>query len=399
MIVRPIRPAIGSLNAICALFCCHVLAETAYSPAKYREKCQGMSLAAKLVSTPQRENSATGSRYDYQTMWGLTLLFQQHDSDEDYAIIFEFHDDVALLNNSTQPSSIRFYQVKSKATVGGWALTKLLRREPAKKKDGTKYDKPSIVDKMFDGVAKFNDEVLSVDFVSNQPSTFSNSNASFFFSECKPNDFKKIVSSIQEVNPTATEAQVGLLGFRHTDLSLNDAEAHIKGRLQTFVSKHLGVIRFSPEAVYKAIIDDCRRRANFSGSYASLSDAIKLKGLTRDNVQEWLDAISKDTRAPDWGEISPKINYPFAEELQIGNEYRIYQSVALNSADTATHRVRLSIRKSLASVINNTLLDLGGMIAHAMIDAEPMAKKYLSPFSQARLKAMIIYEIYTHSET
>lgn len=358
-----------------------------------------MSLAEKLVLTPQRENSATGSRYDYQTMWGLTLLFQQHDSVEDYAIIFEFHDDVALLNNSTQPSSIRFYQVKSKATVGGWALTKLLRREPAKKKDGTKYDKPSIVDKMFDGVAKFNGEILSVEFVSNQPSTFSNSNASFLFSECKPDDFKKIVSSIQEVNPTATEAQVGLLGFRHTDLSLNDAEAHTKGRLQTFVSKHLGVVRFSPEAVYKAIIDDCRRRANFTGSYASLSDAIKSKGLTRDNVQEWLDAISRDTRAPDWGEISPKLNYPFAEELQIGNEYRIYQSVALNSADTATHRVRLSVRKSLASVINNTSLDLGGMIAHAMIDAEPTAKKYLSPFSQARLKAMIIYEIYTHSET
>lgn len=358
-----------------------------------------VSLAQKLVSTPQRENSATGSRYDYQTMWGLTLLFQQHASDEDYAIVFEFHDDVALLNNSTQPSNIRFYQVKSKATLGGWTLTKLLRREPAKSAGGTKCTKPSIIDKMFDGVAKFNDEVLSIEFVSNQLCTLNDNAASFLFTECKPDDFKKIVASIRENCSTATEAQVGRLGFRHTDLSLSDMEAHTKGKLQTFVSDHLGSVRFSPDAVYKAIIDDCRRRANFSGGYTSLSEAVKFKGLTRENVQEWLDVISKDSRSPEWEEIGPQLIYPFAEALQIRNEYQIYQAAALNTADSAVHRVRLAIRKSLQPVIDKVDLNLGGMINAALINAEPTARKYLSPFSQARLKAMIIYEIYAYPET
>jgi hypothetical protein len=357
-----------------------------------------VSLAVKLVSTPQRENSATGGRYDYQTMWGLTLLFQQHALDEDYAIVFEFHDDIALLNNSTQPSSIRFYQVKSKATAGGWTLTKLLRREPAKAADGTKYEKPSIVDKMFDGVAKFNGEVLSIEFVSNQPSAFADNKASFRFSECKPDDFKKIVNSIRQISPTATEAQVSLLGFRHTDLSVSDAETHTKGKLQAFVSEHLGAVRFSPESVYKAIIDDCRKRANFSGVYSNLTEAIKAKGLTRANVQEWLDAIANDDRAPEWAEISQNLVLPFAEELQIGKEYRIYRSVALNTSDSAIYRIRLAIRKALGQVIGDDALDLGNMLSSAYVAAEPTATKYLSPFSQARLKAMIIYEIYTYTE-
>lgn len=358
-----------------------------------------MSLAVKLVSTPQRENSATGGRYDYQTMWGLTLLFQQHALDEDYAIVFEFHDDIALLNNSAQPSNIRFYQVKSKATAGGWTLATLLRRQSAKAADGTKYEKPSIVDKMFDGVTKFNDEVLSIEFVSNQPSAFADSTASFRFSECKPDDFKKVVDSIRQISPTATEAQVGLLGFRHTDLSISDAETHTKGKLQAFVSEHLGAVRFSPESVYKAIIDDCRKRANFSGGYTSLTEAIKAKGLTRANVQEWLDAISNDDRAPEWAEISQKLVLPFAEDLRIGREYRVYRSVALNTADSAIYRIRLAIRKAMDQVTNDSALDLGKMVSSVYLAAEPTAQRYLSPFSQDRLKAMIIYEIYTYTKS
>lgn len=88
-----------------------------------------MVLAADLISTPVREKSATGGRYEYQTMWGLALLFQQHGTNDDYAIVFEFHDDVALLDSATNPTSVRFYQIKSKATNGGWTLTSLLKRE------------------------------------------------------------------------------------------------------------------------------------------------------------------------------------------------------------------------------------------------------------------------------
>ncbi|MHC2088613.1 dsDNA nuclease domain-containing protein [Methylobacterium sp. CM6244] len=87
-----------------------------------------MSLAANLIAIPARARAATGDRYDYQTMWGLALLFEQHSGTKDYAIVFEFHDDIALLDSSTNPEKIRFYQVKTKLTYGGWTLASLLSR-------------------------------------------------------------------------------------------------------------------------------------------------------------------------------------------------------------------------------------------------------------------------------
>lgn len=185
-----------------------------------------MTLAADLISKPLREKSATGGRYEYQTMWGLALLFEQHGTQDDYAIVFEFHDDVVLLNSTTEPTTARFYQVKSKATNGGWTLSKLLQREKVKTETGIK-EKPSHIDKMFDNVAKFPNAVLSADFVSNQLCGF-NTNATFQLKECETADFEKVVKSVREAYSSATKAQIGLLGFQHTNLSLGDVVSHMR---------------------------------------------------------------------------------------------------------------------------------------------------------------------------
>ncbi|WP_232280854.1 dsDNA nuclease domain-containing protein [Novosphingobium nitrogenifigens] len=354
-----------------------------------------MALATTLINTPARETGATGGRYDFQTMWGLALLFQQHGTNDDYAIIFEFHDDVALLDHAVNPTSVRFYQVKSKATNHGWTLTSLLKREKVKTEDGVK-EKPSYIDKMYDNVDKFQGAVLSADFVSNQLCGFNAEKTSFRLNECTEKDFKKIVASVKESYPAATEALVGVLGFQRTDLSLSDAISHTKGKLQTFIAEQLGTVWFSPEAVYQAIVDECRRKANFSGEVTSLQQAIKDKGLTKNNVQEWLDAIQSSSRSPEWSTIAPSLSLPFSEQLRINQEYGVYRAAALNSADRAVQRVRMKISEAIPSVIDDPKLSLDEMIASIYGQAEETAKKYLTPFSAARLKAMIIYEIYTY---
>lgn len=356
-----------------------------------------MVLATDLVSTPVREKGATGGRYDFQTMWGLTLLFQQHGTNDDYAIVFEFHDDVALLDSANNPASVRFYQVKSKATNGGWTLTSFLKREKVKTKEGVK-EKLSYVDKMFDNVEKFQGAVLSADFVSNQLCGFNAAKNSFRLSECSPEDFSKIVASVQEAYPGATEDQIGLLGFQRTDLSLGDVVSHTKGKLQTFIAEQLGTVWFSPEAVYQAIADECRRKANFSGETNSLQQVIKEKGLTKANVQEWLDAIQSNSRSPDWSAIAPSLTYPFAEQLRISREYSIYRAAVLNTADRAVQRIRMKIAGILPTVIYDKSLSLVDMIEAIYLHTGELGRKYLAPFVPEKLKAMIIYEIYTNTE-
>lgn len=353
-----------------------------------------MTLTTDLISKPLREKAATGDRYDYQAMWGLALLFQQHGSQDDYAIVFEFHDDVVLLDSAVEPMTARFYQVKSKATNGGWTLTSLLNRAKVKTESGAK-EKPSYIDKMFDNIDKFGDAVLSVDFVSNQLCGF-NTNATFRLNECEKADFEKVIRSVQKVYPSATKAQIGLLGFQHTNLSLGDLGSHTKGKLQTFITENLGEVWFSPEAVYRAIVEECRRKANFSGDIVSLQQAIKDKGLTKANVQEWLDAISNNSRSPEWSEVAPNLTYAFADQRLISREYGVYRTVALNSADRAVHRLRMAITANLAPVIDDASISLTQMVETVFVQVEEVGQKYLSPFSPARLRAMIIYEIYAH---
>ena len=102
---------------------------------------------------------------------------------------------------------------------------------------------------------------------------------------------------------------------------------------------------------------------------------------------------------PNGSLIAPDLNYPFAEARIISREYALYRSVVLNSADGAVHRIRMAIHGGMEGVVDDTTLDLVAMIDAIYNTAESVSKKYLSPFSPARLKAMMIYEIYTHHKT
>ncbi|MHC2088612.1 hypothetical protein [Methylobacterium sp. CM6244] len=249
---------------------------------------------------------------------------------------------------------------------------------------------------MFDNVNKFGGDVLSVDFVSNQQCSLPGISGKFRFSDLDSENFKKVLDSLRGPFPKVTIEQVEILGFLHTNLSLEDVSAHIRGKLQAFITENLGKVRFSPETVYRAIVEECRRRANSRALHTSLQDVLKEKGITRRNVQEWLDAIECDQRAPDWSQIAGDYDVPFAHARYISREYNLYRASALSSANEAAHRVRLSVRSVIPDVVSNSEISLAEMVDYTYSKTEMVAKKYLAPFSSYKLKAIVIYEIYTN---
>lgn len=357
-------------------------------------------LASQLLGTPEREKTGSdiASRYEFQTFWGLALLFQHHGTATNYAIVFEFHDDVALFDDPISPLNVRFYQVKSKATAGGWPLQKLIERKKAiSKKTKSELVKPSYIDKMYDNIAKFYPNVLSVEFVSNQHCSFNATASNFSFQACGQAEFQKIVKSVQVAYPGATEAQVGLLGYRKTDLSLPDAVSHIKGKLHQFICDQIGAVTFNLETVYKAIIDECRRKAAFTGAYGNFLEVVRHKGITKEDVQTWLDTIALDQRAPDWIAIAPSLTgYTYLENRRIGQQYEVVRSALLNPGDAALFRVRTAIRKAITEFDPNAPDDLCQVIDKVCGSCQEVAQKYLAPYSSEKLKAMIVYELHTN---
>ncbi len=128
-----------------------------------------MNLTDQLVNTPQREKggSLAIQRLDYQVAWGITHLFELHASGNDYAVGFEFHDDIIVIDSASNPSKVRFYQVKTKTSDKNWTLNSLTK---STLEDGVAQS--SIAGKMLANQIKFSEQTDHLGFVSNRPCTF-----------------------------------------------------------------------------------------------------------------------------------------------------------------------------------------------------------------------------------
>ncbi|MGY4617253.1 hypothetical protein ACVWZ4_002480 [Bradyrhizobium sp. USDA 4472] len=358
-----------------------------------------MSFADRLISEPQREKSGeTGyERFDYQALWGLALIFAHHGSSEDYAIAFEFHDDIVLLDSEQSPTRARFYQVKTK-DKGQWSLADLYRRKP-KKNDPTGGKLPSFMGKLFSNYVTFPDETEQLNFVSNVPCAFlpSASGACKLVS-CDAETLKKFMDKLAQEHRGASHAAVSLMHYVQADLSLHDSSTHIKGKLNEFILEHIGSVEFNPDTLYKTIVEECRTRSKYTGTISSFSELIQKKSITRSQVEGWLNLVRSRQALPEWSMISQQLNVGAIELANLTREWQRYRAIALDAGNEAINVIRDKIRSELDKCGGGSqgLDDLVDEIYPAVRD---LAQANISPFSNARLKVMIFYEVFTHETT
>lgn len=72
----------------------------------------------------------TNEGIDYARFLAMALIVEmERQSLQDYALLFEYLQDIAILNSSTNPTKVTLLQVKKKAR-GGWTKAKLCAKEP-----------------------------------------------------------------------------------------------------------------------------------------------------------------------------------------------------------------------------------------------------------------------------
>jgi hypothetical protein len=356
-----------------------------------------MSFGDKLVETPRREKSGeTGyERYDYQASWGLALIFESHDDLDDYAIAFEFHDDIVRLNSSFAPTLARFYQVKTKLK-GHWTLTDLSKQK--KSKDGTS-SLPSFIGKMHDNFELFPTEAEQLSFVSNLPCEFIDASAMVCcFADCEPANFAKFLAKLKSERPSATEDTAKLMHFVRADLSLHDSSTHLKGMMQEFVTKQVGTISYSPDTLNKTIIEECRTKSKYTGSINSFADLIKHKAVTKSQVNSWLSQIKVVHGVPNWSDISVDLTYGAMEKSELAKQWQLYKTLALGAGNEAINRVRARIRTELKK-LEASSLELSPLTNEIFDKVWTFAKATISEISVGRAKVMIIYEVMTYDSS
>lgn len=98
-----------------------------------------------IVSKKPRENAGamTANRFAYQLDWGLSRLLELEDSGMPYTVIFDYQDDILVLDSDEDPQYIDFYQVKTNTAAGGWKKNQLTR---VNKKTKDKPTEPTLFD-------------------------------------------------------------------------------------------------------------------------------------------------------------------------------------------------------------------------------------------------------------
>lgn len=355
-------------------------------------------LADHLISTPPREvaGSDAASRFHYQAVYGLTLIFGAHAGDGDYALLFELHDDLALLDDRQDPKLVSFFQVKTKEK-GAWSLADITRQPKTKDKEGNEIEHPSHIGKIYHNAIQFEDFVDSITFVSNAQMNFGMKSSSFNLTECEAAEISKVVAQIQKEHPGVKTVNTKVLKFAASNLSLGDLDAHAKGKLNDFVVKNLGEVEFSLDVLYRAIVSECTRKSRDKQLDATLPEVIVRRGVTRSDTEAWLTVVKQRVSIPGWDSFASELHLPALQKAKVRREWTRYCAEVLDS-NAAVRAVRGEISRTMDEPACGELLTLQEVIDYVQPKIEPFAKKRLAPVSLERLKVMIVYEAFARAE-
>lgn len=278
------------------------------------------SLAEALLAHRPRETSGASSanRFGYQRTWALCHLLQLHEQPGDYVLILEFHDDILMLDNATDPKAADFYQVKTR-NGGQWSRSDLIRVRAVKEKTAKKPKRNSkevkaaaqqelptaepsedpaprsILGKLIEHAHTFSSSVRSLNLVSNACFKISLSSA--------PTSAERDTFSLDAATPTelaefekALKAELQLQGSfpwpnvhcRCTPISLSDHETHAAGVLAGFLERRQPGGRFAVQPLYRAIAGEFARRATNEWQPSSFAELCEKKGLRRADLEEYL---------------------------------------------------------------------------------------------------------------
>lgn len=358
-----------------------------------------MSLAKKLESTPHREvaGSDAYAAFEYQLMFGVELLFENFDKLDDYAVLFEFHDDLVLLTGATTPTEIQFFQLKH-TTRGNWTLARL-RHNP--KKAGSSQKVQSILQKLHGNVEAFGNHSKNAQVVSNAYCTDFGQAKNSSFGTLDDDKKARLLSHIQSFYPNADDSCLSILGFRRTELEKTTCHELVKGRVHSFLQEKIGGDAFQLEACTNAIVTQCRlRNRTLATDVTGRADEIVAhKGISKADIETWLSEIALGRNAPDWNVVQPHIgvSWGFSELNSIRLEYDSYKVEALDNGNDAQNALVWLIRKTLedeevteplSEYINSLILKNG---------LNSLANE--TGYSFNKLKAMVIYEIYKVQQT
>lgn len=319
-----------------------------------------MGLAESLVSIPQSERGGEIAQrgFDYQACWALSEMLEYELNGKNYAFIFEYHDDVLIIDDEVSPTDLTFAQVKTRENH--WTASSL--------SSSTKKKPVSIIGKLFIHYKNFAEYSPKLLFVTNASFNLCEENggkSSFGANEIKNEhqaSFKQAIKDQAKLDNTSIDLSV--MRFIQSSLSLDDHITHLKGKLCDFVDKKFGdKTSLSVNVLASLLEQECRNKSKIkSADIIDFSDLITRKGFSSQTFNCVLDSLNiSNSMRPDWEMAKTIFNNLGKTQLQLiplkamfshvcielnqstKNPSIIYQEYAVNLYDEVSVNSNLSM--------------------------------------------------------
>ncbi len=344
-----------------------------------------------LLNVPERENGGRTAydRFDFQTAWGLSKVIDLHQTGANYAVGFEFHDDLVELDDADAPTTVVFYQMKS-LDSGHWTLSRILDRPVAGKTKQTL--KSSIAGKMFDNIKRFGTVVGKLVMVSNQP-----------LSEVGPRYEEVPLATLAagDVTKFVTAMKLECKGFKETDhlgffhyeqcrLGLGSYEDALFGQVGMLLHERNIDARPIPFTLH--LVDEGRRRSKQLAKIKDFDELKRSKFMTRQQVEGWLTELDNETSyRPSWETASKHLHLDHRREISLSREWHSYMAERKRRWSAATLEMAAGVRAKVKPVIDGADELIDGVIAAVPL-VSAQVRKWKPGASDDYVFAVVMYE-------
>lgn len=357
-----------------------------------------------MITTSVREFSGgpTSNKFQFQKHWALCKLLELHKVKTDYLIIFEYHDDVVVLDSEVAPVHAEFFQIKGKIS-GNWTIGELTKQEKKKKeKNGL-----SILEKLYEHEGMCGPMAKSLVFVSNQglSCTLSNLEKGLSFSEIQFDQLSKDDQStiFRCVNGDDEKNwdKVGLSKFQfsRTDLSLEGHKDQTVGKLVHFLDRQFPGKDIPVTATYDSIISEFVRKTDRQFQPNSF-DELKLKmgfGCTEFNAI--LEVVGSRSKGIDlWEDIRQIVireGLSMPNFAKLRSAFSTYLVEKMDYSNESFHAMEKHIQTEISSLISgNSNITLSEIWDTILLN--PKTSVYESLFGEHIIKASTSFNVLHH---
>ena len=322
-----------------------------------------MKLEKEILELKPREESGskTARKYNFQKNLSLFLLLSNHEKKDDYVFLFDFHDDLIILDSSVNPNKIDFYQIKSKDS-GNWT-EKLLTKSV--------NNKLSITGKLYLNKISFEKTTNSLNFISNAKYSFktlTNGDESLKKIKIKASELdeqvlQKFEDAIKKEHSLAKVEFKDLANFHVTNLSNSDSSTHCLGELSKLINKINPNNNINAELACKQVFNEISRRTeNTVGdkSFSELEELIEIKGISK---KQFLDFLNKaglyKSIEQEWSEIKSSLELCYIGQIELIKYRKNWRDLCATIIKDSNNILLENLKKDINNLIDTEIANGG----------------------------------------